>query len=193
MNRSLPLGLALAGIAAALIFVLAPPLGRHFAATMTAHMLLVAVVAPLLVTGLPASGWRPGVLIGVVAELAVVWGWHLPELHAAQSASPVVAMLAQATFLAAGWLVWVGALSARDPLVGAMGLFLTSMHMTLLGALLILSPRDLYGHACTGCGGLADQQIGGMIMIGVGTPVYLVAALWLAHRALTPETKGPLS
>ena len=30
-------------------------------------------------------------------------------------------------------------------------------------------------------------QIGGMIMLAIGTPAYLVAGLWLTARALTPE------
>jgi putative membrane protein len=61
-------------------------------------------------------------------------------------------------------------------------MLLTSMHMTLLGALLILAARPLYPSAI--CGGPADQQLGGMIMLGLGTPIYLLAGLILTARAL---------
>jgi putative membrane protein len=67
-------------------------------------------------------------------------------------------------------------------LAGAGGMLLTSMHMTLLGALLILAARPLYPSAI--CGGPADQQLGGMIMLGLGTPIYLLAGLVLTARAL---------
>jgi putative membrane protein len=70
------------------------------------------------------------------------------------------------------------------PLEGAMALFLTSMHMVLLGALLGLAPRLLYGghaeHAAAGMEALTDQQTGGVIMMALGGVIYFGAA---THRA----------
>ena len=70
------------------------------------------------------------------------------------------------------------------PLAGAGGLLLTSMHMTLLGALLVLAPRDIYADICGTAPDLSGQQIGGMLMLAIGTPVYLIAGLWLTGQAL---------
>ncbi len=158
-------------------------LGAEFAAHMLRHMTLVALAAPLLVLGLPGlARHAPGPMIAAVVEFAVVWGWHLPGAHRAAAMHPGFFLAEQASFLAAGWLVWAGCLRGA-PLLGAGGMLLTSMHMTLLGALLILAPRDLYAHGPLA--DLAGQQLGGMLMLGIGTPVYLLAGLALTARALT--------
>lgn len=64
---------------------------------------------------------------------------------------------------------------------GVLGLLLTSMHMTFLGALLALSPRLLFQHHAghSGLSPLADQQLGGAIMLVVGGIAYLAGGLWL--------------
>ena len=66
------------------------------------------------------------------------------------------------------------------------GLLLTSVHMTLLGVLLALTPRVLYeGHAhATALTPLRDQQLGGAIMLVVGGVAYMVGGLGLAADAL---------
>lgn len=71
-------------------------------------------------------------------------------------------------------------------LAAAGGLLPTSMHMTLLGALLTLAPAPIHAGTCAGCGSLAGQQTGGMLMLAIGTPVYLLGGLWLVSRALRP-------
>ncbi|GGL64633.1 hypothetical protein GCM10011392_19110 [Wenxinia marina] len=147
-------------------------------------MTLVALAAPLIVLGLPALARRgPPALLGAVAEFVLVWGWHLPRLHDATLLSPAWFAVEQASFLVAGLAVWAGALGARSPLAGAGALLLTSMHMTALGAILTLAPRILYAD----CAALSDQQLGGMLMLAIGTPVYLLGGLILAGRALRPE------
>ena len=186
--------LALAACAAALVWIGTDrnlP-GGYFVSEMVRHMTLVAVVAPLAAIGLPPLGWRPGVVFGVLAEFLVVWSWHLPFLHGLACTEPLAKVTEWATFLAAGWLVWAGALSSREPLAGAAGLFLTSMHMSLLGVLLILAPIDLYSAGCALCTGVEGQQFGGILMLLIGTPVYLAGALWLTARALGENrmTKG---
>lgn len=181
-------GAAIAGIA--LLAVLwATPLEAWlpaFPVHMLRHMGLVAVAAPLLVIGLPGPGrWLVvSPLIAAALEFVVVWAWHLPAAHALGRLTGTGFALEQASFLAVGVLVWAGCLRARQPLAGAGGLLLTSMHMTLLGALLILAPRDLYAELCGTAPNLAGQQAGGMLMLGIGTPIYLIAGLWLTGRAL---------
>jgi putative membrane protein len=72
-----------------------------------------------------------------------------------------------------------GASSRRA--AGIIGLLLTSMHMTLLGALLALAPRPLFHHEETSSGlaPLDDQHLGGAIMLLVGGISYLAGGLWL--------------
>lgn len=157
-----------------------------FPAHMVRHMGLVAVAAPLLAIGFPSELRALAVspLAAAVLEFVVVWAWHLPATHAAARLSVPAFVIEQAMFLLAGLLVWVGAFGARQPLAGAGGLLLTSMHMTLLGAVLVLAPRDLYAGLCGTAPDLTAQQLGGLLMLGIGTPVYLVGGLWLVRRAL---------
>ncbi|WP_375261688.1 cytochrome c oxidase assembly protein [Palleronia sp.] len=178
--RGAALILAVVVLLALYVLPLDPWVGP-FPAHMIRHMALVAVVPPLLVLGLPPFP-APPVLVAAVIEFAAVWGWHAPALHEAAYFRPAIFVLEQVSFLAVGVMIWASALRTAEPLAGAGGMLLTSMHMTLLGALLILSPKALYAYC-----GPGQQQIGGMIMLGIGTIVYLVAGLWLTARALTAE------
>ncbi len=72
----------------------------------------------------------------------------LPALHEAAYFAPVVFAAEQGSFLLVGLVVWASARTA-PPLAGAGGMLLTSMHMTLLGALLVLAPRALYAYCGT--------------------------------------------
>jgi putative membrane protein len=60
------------------------------------------------------------------------------------------------------------------------------MHMTLLGALLALSPRPLYSHmeGYSELTAIDDQNLGGAIMLLVGGLSYLLGGLWLTGRLL---------
>ena len=158
-----------------------------FPVHMLRHMGLVAVAAPLLVIGLPRLGQALAInpLVAAAAEFVVVWGWHLPAAHGAARTAAVPLVLEQGSFLVVGLMVWAGCLRAREPLSGAGGLLLTSMHMTLLGALLTLAPRDLYAEVCGTAPNLGAQQAGGLLMLVIGTPVYLVAGLALTARRLS--------
>ncbi|WP_313606170.1 cytochrome c oxidase assembly protein [Rhizobium sp.] len=173
-----------------------------FTIHMIAHMGVVAGAAPLIAIGL--SGTRINLparwpwfspIVASIVELVAVWLWHIPVLRALSESSPPVAALEQATFLAAGlalWLSCLGGLEAgRDGrrMAGAVGLLFTSMHMTLLGALLALSPRALYGEGEVSCFGIpltpiVDQQAGGVIMLLVGAAVYLAGGVSLLATTL---------
>lgn len=182
--------------------------GHSFSAHMSLHMLLVAVAAPLLSLGI--AGWRhdpvrywPILFAPVpasIAELMIVWAWHAPALHHAARHTAVGFAIEQGTFVLVGVWVWLSAFGgsrAADSLenpgsfdankliqrrgAGVLGLLLTSMHMTLLGALLALSPRLLFAHPHVhgGLSPLADQHLGGAIMLVVGGIAYLLGGLWL--------------
>jgi putative membrane protein len=184
----------------------APPalgIGAGFAGHMIAHVAVVAIAAPLLAIGLAGSRLDPTPVAPLLfapmgamgLEFVVVWGWHAPLLHAAARHSLAVFTLEQASFLAVGLLVWLAAFGrGRGPTraawgAGILALFLTSMHMTMLGALLALSPRPLYGHAHAGSGfaglpPLDDQHLGGAVMLLVGGASYLIGGLVLIARLL---------
>ena len=164
----------------------ATPAIGPFTEHMLRHMTLVTIAAPLLVLGLPglAGALTLSPLTASVVEFAVVWGWHLPALHDAARVASVPFALEQGAFLLAGLLVWGSALQRGQALAGAGALLLTSMHMTLLSALLVLSPAPLY--LCTTAPALAldDQRLGGVVMLLIGTPIYLVGGLALVRGAL---------
>jgi putative membrane protein len=176
-----------------------------FSAHMTMHMGVVALAAPLLALGI--SGGRldpvtraPRLLAPIpasIVELIVVWAWHAPALHHAARHSAFGLVLEQGTFLVSGLLVWMSAFGGetrdRDDRTGAgvVALLLTFMHMTLLGALLALSPRPLYAHA-GGSGPhspLTDQHVGGAIMLLGGGFSYLLGGLWLTARLLRRQVR----
>jgi putative membrane protein len=199
-----------AGLAVLALVWLGPLLGpwrESFAAHMVAHMGVVAIAAPLIAMGLPQR-WRPGPamppalpVVASVAELVAVWGWHAPAMRAAAEASISATVAEQATFLAVGIALWWTSFAAphvrAHAAAGAGALLLTSIHMTLLGALLALSPRPLYGTGEVTCFGLVldagqDQQLGGVVMLLVGAVVYLAGGVTLVARLLaTPaDTAG---
>ncbi|WP_341212312.1 cytochrome c oxidase assembly protein [uncultured Limimaricola sp.] len=187
--RPVPLILGVGLLVAVWVAPLSMWLGSAFAGHMLRHMTLVALAAPLLIIGWPwvarALALHP--IAAAALEFAVVWGWHLPRAHGLAYRADAGFVAEQASFLLVGLLVWAGCLRASHPLAGAGGLLLTSMHMTLLGALLILAPRDLYSAWCGLLPNLSGQQLGGMLMLGIGTPVYLVAGLWLTSRAVNEK------
>ncbi|HEX5659264.1 MAG TPA: cytochrome c oxidase assembly protein [Polyangiales bacterium] len=192
MNAPFALGLA----TLACVWVALPALaGPSFSAHMTMHMGVVAVAAPLLALGLARSAYDPvrraprwfAPIPASVVELVVVWLWHAPALHHAARELATMRALEQASFLLSGLWLWLSVLAGdehtRDARRGSgiLALLLTSMHMTLLGALLALPPRALYAHHAHA---LSDQHWGGAIMLVVGGIVYLLGGLALTAGLL---------
>ena len=169
---------------------------------MAGHMIAVAIAAPLLAFGLadsrfdPARRW-PNVVTPLamsLVELATVWGWHLPALRMLADTHLAAMIVEQAMFLAAGWLLWAAVLGTgpdrRAAGVGA--LLLTSMHMTLLGALIGLAPRPLYPAMAHGMhDALADQQLGGVVMLMIGAASYFLGGLALLATLLRHPEPTP--
>ncbi len=143
-------------------------LGAH----MAQHMLLLAVVPPLLLAGRPQSvlahalpaAWAQGMHRGVgsgvrhaggaiaaacMAHVGVMTGWHLPAATAAALASDTVHWAMHLSFLGAGLWFWTALWRRlRDPHIGAgaglVAVVAVMMPMGLMGALLTFSPRVLY-------------------------------------------------
>lgn len=187
--------------AALLTGFLLVPLGlacAHFGMTghMTAHMIAVAVAAPLLAFGLaetaldPARRWPRLVtpMAMMLVELVAVWAWHLPAVRRAADAAPWLGAAEYASFLGAGLLLWSAAIHTPQRAAGIGALLLTSMHMTLLGVLIGLAPRPLYGSGMPGMHNhgapfgldpLADQQLGGVAMLVIGGASYFLGGIAL--------------
>jgi putative membrane protein len=179
-----------------------------FSLHMTRHMGVVAVAAPLLALSLAGSRFDPvprlpGLLAPVpacVVEFVIVWAWHAPGLHDAARHTLLGMVLEQSSFLFSGLLVWIAAFGGSGAQrqqrggAGVLSMLLTSMHMTLLGALLALAPRPLYAHAHHGSAErfltpLGDQHLGGAIMLLVGGVSYAFGGLGLTARLLK-STRG---
>jgi putative membrane protein len=170
-----------------------------FAAHMLAHMGVVAVAAPLIAIG--ASGNMPAVkpslpLIASLVELIVVWGWHAPAARLWAETSFFATLLEQSSFLIAGLFLWTACLAPVERPAqlasGALALLLTSIHMTLLGALLSLASRPLYGVGEVTCFGVVldageDQALGGVVMLMIGAVVYLAGGVFLLSRLLSDK------
>jgi putative membrane protein len=168
---------------------------------------VVAVAAPLLTLGMAGRRYDPvrqvpwlfAPLPASALELVVVWAWHTPALHHAARHGLVGLVVEQGSFLLAGLLVWLSAFGGaaeqrgNRTAAGVVGLLLTAMHMTLLGALLALTPRPLYAHAesFAGLTALEDQHLGGAIMLLVGGVSYLCGGLWLTVGLLRDPVLEP--
>jgi putative membrane protein len=170
---------------------------QSFAAHMTLHMAVVAVAAPCLALAFAGTRWDlvravPRIAAPIQASLVeflVVWAWHAPALHHAARHETWALVIEQGSFLAAGLLLWTAACGG-DRLqrriragAGVVALLFTSMHMTLLGALFALANRPLFLHGPEAAS-LADQHLGGTIMLLVGGTSYLLGGLWLTAGLL---------
>ena len=156
------------------------------------HMLLVAVVAPFAAALLRGTRFDPAraapaafsPLVACLAEFVVVWGWHAPPLHDAARHHAAWFAAEQLSFAAAAGFLWISILggdpraAAGRAATGLVALVLTFAHMTMLGVLIALAPRELYPHAAVSH---ADQQFGGAMMILAGTVAYPLAAVWLSR------------
>lgn len=172
---------------------------RAFSPHMILHLGVTVVAAPLIALGLVGlardRAVRHPVALALGAslfEMLVVWGWHAPTLHEAAAARLPAFMAQQASFLAAGILIWAAAYSGTGRTMAGVGVFamlFTFMHMAMLGLLLALAPDLVYAPAfCLGAWGLEpldDQRLGGALMAVFGGLPYLAGGLALTWRMLT--------
>jgi len=186
---------------------------------MAQHVLLVQVAAPLLVLAAPiatmqralprstrrayasvarrpAAHWvrRAGhnTIVGFFAFAAAWWLWHLPALYDAAVRDPWLHAMEHLTLFGAAVLWWACIIGPRRaPAFKGLALaFLTALHLNVLGALITLAPRGLYGaySGAYGVSALEDQQLGGMLMWVTGGFLSLVLAAWFVHELLREET-----
>lgn len=190
--------------------------GYLFSAHMLQHLLLVLIVPPLALLGLPErEGHRGRASPRGARSLVVAWGmgafamwlWHAPTLCNAAAQSEAVHRVQELTLLLMGLAFWWPVLSplraARiAPLAGMVYLFTACLSCTILGILVTLSPVEVcsvYAQPVDRLGilptlregwGLTparDQQIGGLLMWVPACFVYLSAILAMLGRFYREE------
>jgi putative membrane protein len=164
-----------------------------FSARILHHILLVAVIAPLLALAAPKR--KPGRLALstlVAAHAVILWCWHVPAVYAWGLATVPAYWLMQSTLLGSAWLLWRALLAPSvRPGPALLALGATVGQMGLLGALIVFASRPLYAvhFASTwpwGLSPLADQQLAGLLMWVPAILPYLGAGLWIAWSSLRP-------
>jgi cytochrome c oxidase assembly factor CtaG len=187
---------------------LGPPLDDWAEARLSAHMiqheLLMVIAAPLLALG--RAHWailsmlarkRRGIAARIfaflrwspfaawVAHALAVWVWHTPVLFEAALAHPWLHALQHASFLGTALLFWWSVLDRRsDYGVAAFYVFATSVHTSILGALLFFSPHPWYSVYAGATNAIEDQQLAGLIMWVPGGFVLAASALLLISHWL---------
>jgi putative membrane protein len=145
-------------------------------------------------------------LVAWTLHAVAIWLWHAPALYQATLNSELVHTLQHLSFLGTALLFWWTVLRVREGRLGrptaVLSLFTTSVHTSLLGALLAFSTTlwyPLYGSNTTawGLSPLEDQQLAGLIMWVPAGLAYFVAALviiasWLGVAGTRLERVAPL-
>jgi cytochrome c oxidase assembly factor CtaG len=143
--------------------------------------------------------WISQPLPATLIHAAALWLWHLPGPFQEALAGEGMHALQHASFLLSALLFWNAVLSISPrraaALPSAAALFATSIHTSLLGALLTFSPRLWYLSAADpypicGLTRWEDQQLAGLVMwIPVGL-IYLAASLWMLSRWVVPHREA---
>ncbi|WP_075292893.1 cytochrome c oxidase assembly protein [Pararhizobium arenae] len=200
--KTAPLIVGFAALLLALVLLALSWTSGSLVAHMLVHMTTVAIGAPLLAVAISGRRRDPscrlgksGPILASIIELLIVWVWHVPVMRTLAETRTDAMLAEQASFLLAGVLLWSACFRPQAEgsgrLAGIIGLLFTSIHMTLLGVLLTLAPRPLYGAGDVTCLGItlsweADQQLGGIVMLMVGAAAYLLGAVVLLADILKP-------
>lgn len=166
-----------------------------FSARVVHHVLLTAVVAPLLVAAIPRARVRlPDSLAGwTAAHIVVFWLWHVPALYAWALANDAAYWLMQLTLLLSAAAFWAKLREAPAP-ASVAALLAMMVQMGLLGALLTFGGRPYFApHYLStvpwGLSPLEDQQLAGLFMWVPASGFYLGAALVMLGRWLGREPR----
>jgi putative membrane protein len=145
--------------------------------------------------------WQPILLWSVFA--LTLWVWHLPSLYEAALHSPWIHDLQHISFFIVACLFWRVLL---DPIhrfkmgraLGIVYLFATTLHATLLGVFMTLSPKLWYGFyegrtSPWSLTALEDQQLAGLIMWMPACMIYVVVTVfifinWLKENSSLEES-----
>ena len=185
-------------------------LGEHlFAFHMVEHEIVMAISAPLIVLSRPSAvymwafaerirmriasvmtarltrkGWSivTGGAVSTTLHGAAIWVWHVPALFDASVENVTIHRLQHLCFFVTAIFFWWSVLWVSARGAAAWHLFITMMHTSILGALMALAPRVLYGVQTVdavrwGLTPLEDQQLAGMLMWVPAGTVYAGGAL----------------
>ncbi|HUA17207.1 MAG TPA: cytochrome c oxidase assembly protein [Bryobacteraceae bacterium] len=177
-------------------------------AHMLQHLLLMTVAAPLFLLGAPGivrrlrSRLHP--VLCWLAGTGTVMVWHVPALFQAGMQAPGWHAVEHASFLAAGLLFWFPVVpfkpggDAGSPWSAPVYLFLATLPCDVLSAFLTFCNRVVYPHyqsvpRAWGLSPLADQEIAGALMWTWVTFAYLIPAVAITVRTLSPhERRSPV-
>jgi putative membrane protein len=133
-------------------------------------------------------------IVAWLVHAAAIWVWHIPLLYEATLRSELVHLAQHASFFGTAMLFWWAAFEfgKRQRLrygLGAVYVFTTAMHSSILSALLTFSlviwyPIYADRTAAWGLTPLEDQQLGGLLMWIPAGIIYLVAAVALLGAGL---------
>lgn len=182
----LPIGAfvaVLAAVAALPMLSLTP-----LTAAMAVHVLLMNAFAPVLAlriagTSSLAPRLRSGSLLwlATLLQLIALWSAHLPGFRSSSHTAAQLCLFIAALFF------WLAVLAQKEDARwrALFALLITAKLYCLLGVLLVLSPRLLYGYALHhGAQDLADQQLAGLVMLAACPLTYIGAATVIAARWL---------
>lgn len=177
------------------------PLSAH----MAHHIALMNVFAPLVAI-LLANGMRTRLRgdsrthcarelwFAAVAQLIVLWAWHLPSAQRWGMVSGVGNLVMHASLFLSAVVFWtmVLALAGSRRWQSILALLVTGKLACLLGSLLIFAPRLLYtsaehSHHATHTMApltLGDQQLAGLLMIVACPLSYLLAGVVIASQIM---------
>jgi putative membrane protein len=173
---------------------------------MAVHIVAMNVVAPLgalvwrTAFGRAAHSAAASVVPAALAQLALIWGWHLPTTLAFALASPAAMAAMHVSLLAAALWFWRAVIDATDATdMRAIGAVLvTGKLFCLLGILLAFAPRPIYLAAAGAHAGhaapeslLADQQLAGLLMLIACPLTYVLAGIVIAARWLGQIERSP--
>jgi putative membrane protein len=182
---------------------------RLFTFHMIEHEIVMAVSAPFIVLARPGGtllwalprrsrlmvarfaqgrawralwSWLAGAGNATLIHGVAIWSWHAPLLFDAAVTSVAVHRLQHLSFFGTAVLFWWSMLRRSDFGVAAWHLFITMLHMSILGALMALAPRVLYDvqtarAADWGLTPLEDQQLAGIVMWVPAGTIYAGAAI----------------
>lgn len=177
------------GLVVAFVSPLCALTSALFAARSAHHVLLTALVAPLLALSLPS--WPGAARMGpaLVASTAVLWLWHVPAVYEAALASDALYWLLQLSLVGTFPWFWRAALRGAQPVGALLAIGAGAGQMGLLAAVLTLAPEPLYAaHMVApfawGLTPLSDQQLGGLVMWVPAFALYGLFALAPARGAL---------
>ena len=180
-----------------------------------APLLVLGLPIPTIIRALPrewqrrlalAVRWEPWrrfwefisrIGVATILQLAVFTFWHIPAMIAVALEDEIVHSTMHGSIFGVGLLYWTSIARMRPGQAGldVLSLFVNFKYMLLMGALIGFAPQPFYDSyadrvASWGFTLLADQQLAGVLMMVVGSMMYLKALVIRAALLLrAPDSR----